>query len=535
MLLGAGPRARPHLGAMARILVTEKIADGGLQQLRDDGHVVDVRLGLTPAELVEVVPGAAALIIRSATQVTREVLEAGIELVVVGRAGIGLDNVDVNAATDRGVMVVNAPQSNILSAAEHTMALLLAQARNIPQAHAALVEGRWERSRWEGVELSDKTLGVVGLGRIGKLVAQRAHAFGMRLVAHDPFVSDERGRQLGVELMTLDRLIEVSDFVTLHVAKTPETVGLIGKDLLARARPGIRIINVARGGIVDEAALAEAIRVGHVGGAALDVFSAEPTTESPLFGLPEVVVTPHLGASTREAQDKAGDTIAEQVALALAGAFVPFAVNVSAAEASETVRHFLPLAERLGAIYTSLAEKLPNALEIEYAGQIADSDTRILTLSVLKGVFGGVTDEPVSYVNAPRIAAERGVEVRDTSTATAHDYVNLISIRGGDHGIGGTLVGLRGEPRIVMLDGHTIDLPPASHMLVVRNDDRPGMIAHVAGVLSEAGINIDDMHLGRSDRGAAALQVIATDRAVPPEVQHVIRRGEGIVSVRAVG
>ncbi|HZM42777.1 MAG TPA: phosphoglycerate dehydrogenase [Acidimicrobiales bacterium] len=520
---------------MARILVTEKIADGGLQRLRDTGHVVDVRIGLTPDELIEVVHGAAGLIIRSATQVTREVLEAGRDLVVVGRAGIGLDNVDVETATDRGVMVVNAPQSNILSTAEHTMGMLLAQARNIPQAHEALTRGRWERSQWEGVELADKVLGIVGLGRVGRLVAQRAHAFGMRLVATDPYVSPERARQMNVELMSLEQLVQVADFVTLHVVKTSETIGMIDKDVLSQAKPGIRIVNVARGGIVDEDALAEAIRVGHVAGAALDVFSAEPMTDSPLFGLPQVVVTPHLGASTREAQDKAGDTIAEQVGLALAGEFVPFAVNVSAAEASEAVRHFLPLAERLGAIYTALAESLPKALEIEYAGQIADSDTRILTLSVLKGVFGGVTDEPVSYVNAHRIAAERGVEVRDTSTATAHDYVNLISISGGDHGIGGTLVGLRGEPRIVMLDGHTIDLPPASHMLVVRNDDRPGMIAHVAGVLAEAGVNIDDMHLGRSERGAAALQVIATDRSVPVEVQDVIRAGDGIVSVHAVG
>jgi D-3-phosphoglycerate dehydrogenase len=520
---------------MARILVTEKIADGGLQRLRDAGHDVDVQLGLTPGELVGAVPGAAALIIRSATQVTDEVLEAGTELVVVGRAGIGLDNVDVEVATARGVMVVNAPQSNILSTAEHTMAMLLAQARNVPQAHAALVEGRWERSKWEGVELAGKTLGVVGLGRIGKLVAQRAHAFGMKLVAHDPFVSPERAKELGIDLMPLERLVEVADFVTLHVTKTPETVGLIDKDLLASAKPGIRIVNVARGGIVDEDALAEAIRIGHVGGAAIDVFSTEPMTDSPLYELPQVVVTPHLGASTREAQDKAGDTIAEQVGLALAGEFVPFAVNVSAAEATETVRHFLPLAERLGQIYTALAEAVPRTLEVEYAGQIADSDTRILTLSVLKGVFGGVTDEPVSYVNAPRIAAERGVEVRDTSTATAHDYVNLISIIGGGHAIGGTLVGLRGEPRVVMLDGHTIDLPPASHMLVVRNDDTPGMIAFVAGALADAGINIDDMHLGRSPRGEAALQVLATDRSVPAEVQDVIRVGAGIVSVRAVG
>jgi D-3-phosphoglycerate dehydrogenase / 2-oxoglutarate reductase len=519
---------------MARILVTEKIADGGLQQLRDAGHVVDVRLGLEPDELVEVIPGAAALIIRSATQVTRTVLEAGTDLLVVGRAGIGLDNVDVEAATQRGVMVVNAPQSNVLSAAEHTMALLLAQARNIPQAHRALSEGRWERSKWEGVELADKTLGIVGLGRIGKLVAQRALAFGMRLVAYDPFVSAERARQVSVELLPLERLVQLSDFVTLHVAKTPDTAGMIGKDLLALAKPGIRIINVARGGIVDEAALAEAIRSGRVAGAALDVFAAEPTTESPLFGLPQVVVTPHLGASTREAQDKAGDTIAEQVALALGDEFVPFAVNVSAAEASETVRPFLPLAERLGELYSGLVQRVPEVLEVEYAGQLADYDTRILTLSVLKGVFGQVTDEPVSYVNAPRIASDRGVEVRDTSTATAHDYVNLVSIRGDNHAIAGTLVGLRAEPRIVMLDGHTIDLPPAKNMLVVRNDDRPGMIAFVAGVLADAGVNIDDMHLGRSDRGEAALQVIATDVAVPLEVQDAIRAGDGVVSVHAL-
>jgi D-3-phosphoglycerate dehydrogenase / 2-oxoglutarate reductase len=519
---------------MARILVTEKIADGGLQQLRDAGHDVDIKTGLSPDELLATVPGASAIIIRSATQVTAEVIAAGRDLVVVGRAGIGLDNVDVDAATEQGVMVVNAPQSNILSAAEQTMALLLAQARNIPQAHAALVAGRWERSRWEGVELAHKTLGIVGLGRIGKLVAQRALAFGMNLVAYDPFVSPERARQLSVELVDLDRLVELSDFVTLHVAKTPETVGLIGKELLAKAKPGIRIINVARGGIVDEQALAEAIAAGQVGGAAIDVFETEPTTESPLFALPEVVVTPHLGASTREAQDKAGDTIAEQVGLALAGDFVPFAVNVSAAEASETVRPFLPLAERLGELYAGLAKSAPEVLEIEYAGQIADYDTRILTLSVLKGLFGGITDEPVSYVNAPRIAAERGVQIRDTSTATAHDYVNLVTIKGGDHGIAGTLVGLRGDPRVVMLDGHTIDLPPAKNLLVVRNDDRPGMIAFVSGVLRDAGVNIDDMHLGRSDRGQAAMQVLATDVAVPDEVQDTIRAGDGIVTVHAL-
>ncbi|HEY2812038.1 MAG TPA: phosphoglycerate dehydrogenase [Acidimicrobiales bacterium] len=519
---------------MARVLVSEEIAEGGLDRLRAAGHDVDVQLGLSPDALLDAVKGAHALIIRSATKVTAEVLDAAAEMVVVGRAGIGLDNVDVEHATARGVMVVNAPQSNILSAAEQTMALLLAQARNVPQAHAALKAGRWERSRWEGVELADKVLGIIGLGRIGKLVAQRASAFGMRLIAFDPFVSQDRARQINVELVELDELVQQADFVTIHVAKTKETIGLINKDLLAKAKPGIRIINVARGGIVDEDALADAVRSGHVGGAALDVFAEEPTTESPLFDLDSVVVTPHLGASTREAQDKAGDTIAEQVALALAGDFVPYAVNVSAAEASETVRPFLPLAERLGRIYVALNEATPARLETEYQGQLADYDTRILSLSVLKGVFGGVSDEPVSYVNAPRIAAERGVEVRESSSSTAQDYVNLVTVRGGDHAVAGTLVGLRGEPRIVMIDDLSVDLPPARHMLIVRNDDVPGMIAMVTRAVADAGINVGDMHLGHSVDGAAAMQVLATDVPVGDDVVNALRAVPGIISVHAL-
>jgi D-3-phosphoglycerate dehydrogenase len=519
---------------MARILVTEKIAEGGLDRLRAAGHDVDVQLDLTPDELLDAVRGAHALIIRSATTVTAEVLAAGQDLVVVGRAGIGLDNVDTEAATTRGVMVVNAPQSNILTTAEHTMALLLAQARNIPQAHAALVDGRWERSRWEGVELADKVLGIVGLGRIGKLVAQRASAFAMRVIAHDPFVAPERARQINVELMGLEELVRASDFLTLHVVKTPETLGMIGKELLGLAKPNLRIVNVSRGGVIDEDALAEAIREGRIGGAALDVFATEPTTSSPLFELPQVVVTPHLGASTAEAQDKAGDTIAEQVGLALAGEFVPFAVNVSAAEASSTVRPFLSLAERLGQLYAGLAAGVPDVVEVGYEGQLAESDTRILTLSVLKGLFGRVSEEPVSFVNAPRLAEERGIEVRESSSSTSRDYVNLVSIRGGDHSIGGTLAGLRSEPRLVMVDDHSVDVPPAEHMLVVRNDDVPGMIASVTGVLGEAGINIDDMHLGRSDEGRAALMVLATHVPVPEEVQGAIRAVPGVVSVAAL-
>ncbi len=518
---------------MPRVLVTEEIAERGLDGLRAAGCEVDVRLDLSPDDLLDAVKGADALIIRSATQVTAEVLAAGADLIVVGRAGIGLDNVDVEAATRRGVMVVNAPQSNIISAAEHTMALLLAQARNVPQAHAALTAGRWERSRWEGVELANKTLGVVGLGRIGKLVAQRALAFGMRIVAYDPYVSAERARQMSVELLPVDRLVEEADFLTVHLPKTPETIGLIGAELLARAKPELRVINVARGGIVDEDALADAVRDGRIAGAALDVFSTEPMTESPLFGLSSVVVTPHLGASTREAQDKAGDTIAEMVQLALAGEFVPFAVNVSAAEAAETVRPYLPLAERLGRLFASLAEGVPDTVEVAYEGQLADYDTRILTLSVLKGLFGGVSDEPVTFVNAPNLAKEHGVEVREVSSATSVDYVNLVTVRGGGHVLAGTLTGGRGEPRIVNVDDHTTDLPPAAHMLVVRNDDRPGMIGYVGTALGNAGVNIADMDVGRS-QARSAIMVLATSEATPPSLIEQLRAAPGILSVHVL-
>jgi D-3-phosphoglycerate dehydrogenase len=514
--------------------VTEPVADGGIELLRSAGNEVDVRIGLSPTDLRQALVGAHALIVRSATTVDADALAAGSDLVVVGRAGIGVDNVDVAAATRRGVMVVNAPQSNILSAAEHTMALLLAQARNLPQAHAALIAGKWERSRWEGVELHGKTLGIVGLGRVGALVAQRAHSFGMRLYAYDPYVSTERARQMGVTMTSLEDLVAQADFVTVHLPKTPETLGLIGKDLLTVAKPGLRIINTARGGIVDEDALAEAVRSGRVAGAGIDVFATEPTTASPLFELDTVVVTPHLAASTREAQDKAGVTIAEQVLLALAGDFVPLAVNVGAGEASETVRPFLPLAERLGRIFASLNEGLPDQLDIEYQGALAGYDTRILTLSILKGLFAAGTEEPVSYVNAPQLAEERGLAVRESTTTSARDFVNLVTLRGPDHAVAGTLAGVRAEPRIVMVDDHTVEVPPARHMLVVRNDDRPGMIGVVGLALGEAEVSISSMAVGPSAHASTALMVLSTDRPTPPDVLERLARADGILDVHSV-
>lgn len=514
--------------------MTEKIAARGLDELRAAGHQVDIREGLPPDQLLGAVAGAHALIIRSATKVTAEVLAAGTELVVVGRAGVGLDNVDVPVATDRGVMVVNAPQSNILSAAEQAMALLLAQARNIPQAHSALTAGRWERSKWEGVELYGKTLGVVGLGRVGALVAQRALAFGMRLVAYDPYVAPERARHMGVELMNLGELMAESDFVSVHLPKTPETLGIIGADLLAKAKPGIRIINTARGGIVDEDALAQAIKEGQVAGAGLDVFASEPTTESPLFNLDRVVVTPHLGASTTEAQDKAGLTIAEQVMLALQGEFVPFAVNVAATDVSEVVRPFMPLAEQLGRVFAQLHEGLPDKLEIEFQGELARASTSILTLSALKGLFATTTEEPVSYVNAPQLAEARGLPVRETATSTSHEYVNLVTLRSGNHSVAGTFAGIRSEPKIVMLDDFPVEVPPAEHMLMVRNDDRPGMIGIVGTVLGKAEVSISSMAVSPDPAGGNALMVLTTDQPASSRVSEDLLASPGIHEVHAV-
>jgi D-3-phosphoglycerate dehydrogenase len=519
---------------MGRVLVTEKLAQRGLDLLAESGSEVDEQLGLSPEDLVSAVVGADALIIRSATTVTAEVLAAGTDLVVVGRAGIGLDNVDVAAATDRGVMVVNAPQSNILSAAEQAMALLLAQARNIPQAHSALVAGKWERSKWTGVELYGKILGVVGLGRVGALVAQRAMAFGMHLVAYDPYVSADRAKHMGVDLMGIEELVAEADFVTIHLPKTPDTIGLFGRDLLAKAKPGLRIINTARGGIVDEDALADAIKDGQIQGAGLDVFAKEPTTESPLFELPSVIVAPHLGASTAEAQDKAGVTIAEQVILALNGDFVPFAVNVSATDVSETVRPFMGLSEQLGRIFSCLNDGLPDVLDIEYQGGLAGAGTGILTLSILKGIFAAGTEEPVSYVNAPQLAAERGLVIRETSTVTAQDYVNLITLRSSDHSVAGTLTGARNEPRLVMVDDHTVEVPPAPNMLVVRNDDRAGMIGVVGTIIGEADVSISSMAVGPSATGHTALMVLTTDRLAPNDVLSRLRAAPGISDVHTV-
>jgi len=521
---------------MARVLVTETIAEAGLLQLRQAGHEVDVRLGLTPEELRGAISDADALIIRSATQVDASVLEAARHLTVVGRAGIGLDNVDVVRATELGVMVVNAPQSNIISAAEQTMALLLAQARNVPQAHAALKDGKWERSKWGGVELHGKTLGVVGLGKIGALVAQRAMAFGMHMVAYDPYVSEERARHMGVELVDLESLLRQSDFITIHLPRNKETINLLNAETLALTKEGVRIINVARGGIINEADLAEAIRSGHVQGAALDVFEKEPTTESPLFELPSVVVVPHLGASTAEAQDRAGATIAEQVALALSGNFVPFAVNVSAGEVSNVVQPFMGLAELLGRFIGGLLDGKPADLEVLFQGELAGAGTKILTLCALKGLLSSTGHDGVSFVNAPQMALEHQLTWSETSMVESPEYVNLITVRSGHHCVSGTLmmIGTRVEVRIVTVDDHSVEIPPASSMLVVRNDDRPGMIGMVGSALGAANVSISSMAVGPDSQSKTALMVLSTEVPTPPDVIAELRDADGIIDIHLI-
>jgi D-3-phosphoglycerate dehydrogenase len=520
---------------MARVLVAERISSAGLDVLREAGHEVDVRLGMSPGELLGAVSGSQALIIRSATQVTADVLEAAEDLVVVGRAGVGLDNVDLATATRLGVTVVNAPLSNVLSAAEHTVALILAQARNIPQAHAALVAGRWERAQWEGIELSGKTLGIIGLGRVGRLVAERVAGFAMLTVAYDPYISAEQARDLRIDLVGLPELMARSDFVTLHVARTPETVGLIGPELLASAKPGVRIVNVARGGLVDEEALADALRSGRVGGAALDTFDGEPIESSPLFGLPGVVVTPHLGASTAEAQHRAGVNIAEQVNGALAGELVPFAVNVEARAAADVLRPFLPLCEHMGGMLAEICEGVPGSVELELWGRIGDHDPAIARLAVLKGLLATARRENVTYVNAPQVATEAGVRTATNCHIAPRDFINEVVVRGGGTELVGTLVGVRGDPYIVKVNSLAINVRPSRHMVMITNEDRPGVVGSVGTILGEAGVNIHDMVLDRSaEPSGTSLIVLSTDRHVEADVKQRLRDAPGVLTVTVV-
>ncbi len=523
-----------------KILVADELAQAGVDLLAAN-HDVDVRIGLSKEELVSCVAPYHAIVVRSQTQIDADVIAAASELRVIARAGVGLDNVDIDAATRHGVMVCNAPLSNTVSAAEHTLALLLALARNIPQAHAALVEGRWERSSWNGTELQDKTLGVLGLGRIGTLVAQRCHAFGMRIVAYDPYVAPDRAARLGVELLpNVDDVLERADFVTVHLPKTPDTEGLIDAGRLKRMKPTARLLNVARGGIIDEQALADAVRDGVIAGAAIDVFSKEPMTDSPLFGLKNVIVTPHLGASTSEAQDKAGVQVAEYVDLALRGEFVPSAVNIASGEISDVVRPYLPLAEKLGSLLTGLAENgISGEVTVECLGDIAEADGRIIGLSVLRGMLAPVSSEPVTFVNAPLLAEERGLRLREVSDAHSEDFVSMLRVSGVGHDgrpirVAGTLLHPGARERLIEVWNTPIDVEPTAQMVFFRYEDRPGVIGTIGTVFGEAGVNIASAQVGRSGVGNEAIMALSLDEPVSPALLKDISVRIGAFVGRAV-
>jgi D-3-phosphoglycerate dehydrogenase len=520
------------------VLIAEELSPAGISALGEDVEVRQVD-GADRAALLPALADVDAVIVRSATRIDAEALAGASKLRVVARAGIGLDNVDVEAATKAGVLVVNAPQSNIVSAAEHSVGLLLACARNIAPANAALKAGEWKRSKYTGVELTDKVVGVVGLGRIGVLVAQRLSAFGVRLLAYDPYVQPARAAQIGVRLMSLDDLLRESDFITVHLPKTPETVGLIGERELSIVKPGVIIINAARGGLVDEDALTVALKDGRVGGAGIDVFASEPCTDSPLFAFDNVVVTPHLGASTHEAQEKAGTAVARSVRLALAGELVPDAVNVQGGAVAEELRPALPLAEKLGRIFTALAGRLASRLDVEVSGEIASYDVGIVKLAALKGVFADVVEEQVSYVNAPLYAEERGLEVRLTTTEDSPDYRNLLSLRGtlasGEQvSVSGTLSGVRQVEKLTEVDGFDIDITPTDHMAFLRYEDRPGMVGTIGQILGAAEVNIAGMQVGRREQGGDALVALTVDSAIPPDVLDEIVRAIGADSGRTV-
>jgi D-3-phosphoglycerate dehydrogenase len=503
-----------------KVLVREPIAEAGIQLLRDKFDV-DVD---GDSDLTEVIDRYDAIVIRSATKLTAELIERAERLKVIGRAGVGVDNVDVEAATRRGIVVANAPESTVVSAAEHTIGLLLALSRNIPQAYAALKDGRWERSRYGGVELADKTLGVLGFGRIGQQVARRALALGMRVVAYDPFVARDRFRELGVERAeTCDELFAAADFLTLHAPLTDETRGVVDAGAIARMRDGVRIVNAARGELVDEGALAEALRSGKVTAAALDVFSSEPYS-GPLLDLDNVVATPHLAASTEEAQDRAGVIVAEQVAAALEGGLVSNAVNIPSVGAEELdfLGPFIPLATKLGRLAMELAEGRADRITLSYLGGLAEHDTRLLTLAALNGAFQDRCDQPVNFVNAPLIAAERGISVEDERRATTSGYTNLLRVtvhRNGDRlEVEGTTIGRDDRLWLAAALGFLIEIELAPLMAFFRYDDVPGVIGRVGTTFGQAGVNIANMAVSRSNQGNKALMALSIDSPAPTEL-----------------
>ena len=548
--------AEADAGERLKVLVSEKIGDSGVALLREHFDV-DLGIDWSEQELAERIGAYHGILVRSATKLTAELIGRADNLRVIGRAGVGVDNVDVPAATRRGIVVANAPESNVVTAAEHTMALLLALARNVPQAHVSLTGGKWERAKFSGVELYEKTLGIIGFGRIGQLVAHRALGFGMRVLAFDPFVSAERYRELAVEkAASADDVYAHADFISVHLPKTPDTEGFVGADAFAKMRDGVRILNVARGGLIDDAALKEALDSGKVAGAALDVFPSEPITDYPLFsGYPSVIVTPHLGASTAEATDRAGYQSAEQVIAALTGGVVSTAVNIPAigAEDMEALGPFLPLATQLGKLALALAAgSSVERIEAAFLGRIAEFDTRLLGLAVIIGALQGHTEEPVNFVNAPTMAQQRGIVLEEKAVSEAEDFNELIRVTvvAGDQrvAVAGTGIGPNRVPHLVEVQGRRLTIELAEYVTVFRYEDLPGMIGRVGTIFGAHGINISSAAVGHTpdrygsataERAGAddkrlAAMVVTTDAAVPDEVVSEIVALDGFVDGWAV-
>ena len=521
------------------VLITEELSPATLETLGPDFEVINCDGANRTELLAYLANGVDAVLIRSLTKMDAEAIAVAKGLKVIARAGVGLDNVDIPAATAAGVMVVNAPTSNIVSAAELAISLLLASARHISPAHAALRSGKWARSKFTGAELFEKTLGIVGFGRIGQLVCQRMQAFGMNVIAYDPYLQPARAAQLGVRLVDLDELLRTSDFITIHLPKTKETANLIGVEALKKVKPAVRIINAARGGVLDEAALYVALVEGRVGGAGLDVFATEPCTDSPLFTLDNVVATPHLGASTDEAQERAGVAVALSVRKALAGELVPDAVNVKGGVIAKEIRPSLPLVEKMAQIATALLGELPVNIDIQVRGEIAVHDSTILAISALKGSLIAVGAEEVTYVNAPGLALERGMKSSVTNTADSAEYRSMISLHASTGSgkaitVDGTLMGIRQTQKIIAIDSLSLDLPPSEHILFLRYVDRPGVIGTVGHTLGEAKINIAGMQVARSTAGGQALMALSIDSPVSDEIVAIIKKETGAESVRAV-
>lgn len=521
------------------VLIAEELSPATLDALGPDFEVRHCD-GANRAELLaSLAQGVDAVLIRSATKMDAEAITAAKGLKVIARAGVGLDNVEISAATAAGVMVVNAPTSNIVSAAELAIGLLLASARHISPAHAALCNGKWARSKYTGAELFERTLGIVGFGRIGQLVAHRMQAFGMHVVAYDPYLQPARAAQLGVRLVELDALLAMSDFITIHLPKTKETANLIGIEALKKVKPTVHIVNAARGGVLDEVALYDAIKEGRVAGAGLDVFSTEPCTDSPLFTLDGVVATPHLGASTEEAQERAGIAVALSVRKALAGQLVPDAVNVKGGLIHEDVRPALALVEKLAGVLIGLAGEVPVSIEVEVHGEIGEHDCTILATSALKGALSNLGAEDVTYVNAPGIAQERGLVATVTTDVISPEHRNVITLNaalsdGVKISISGTLMGIRQVQKIVAIDEYDLDLVPTDNLLFFRYADRPGIVGIVGNALGKASINIAGMQVARNHLGGEALMVITVDSPVPAEVVEVLTLETGANMVRSV-